>query len=228
MKKFLFLSIIATALSTPAMATTVNIGGTSMQFTPADSLIGTSGAFDESASPYNQIDPTTTAFKNIVTSDPGTYVYGHTSSTSAKINLGFSTNVFSHAGTDLAIYTIGNGYSFYLDVFDTNNTSMLSQKYDVNVSDATTSCLTGISPCMPVSVKAIDLGTSFNGRQIGKISIDIGNNYFKNYTQNGQMFTAYSNFALAGSVTPVPLPLPIILFSSGLALLGWVGHKKTA
>ncbi len=228
-KKFLFFSIVIASLSTPVEAAIINIGGTSVKFTAASKFIGTTGTFDESSAPYGNIDPSTLAFKNTITSDVGTYVYGH--SASATINVGFNTasNIQAHSGNDLAIYTISNGYNFNLQVLDTNGTEMLGSngtEYSVSTSNATTSCLSGFLTCHPVSVTAIDLPDSINGAKIGAININIGSNYNGTYTSGGITHTAYSNFALAGAITPVPLPLPLLLFSSGLIFLGWFGRRK--
>lgn len=229
-KKILFFSIVITSLSTSVEAAIISIGGTPVKFTAASKFIGTTGTFDESSSPYGNIDPLTSAFKSVVTSDVGTYVYGH--SASATINVGFNTtsNIHAHSGNDLVIYTIGNGYNFNLRVLDTGGTEMLGSNgkdYSVSKNNATSSCLSGYSPCVPISATAIDLPDSINGTKIGTISINIGSNYNGTYTSAGSTYTAYSNFALAGAITPVPLPLPLLLFSSGLIFLGWFGRKKT-
>ncbi len=229
-KKFLFFGIIIASLSTPVEAAIISIGGTPVKFTTASRFIGTTGMFDESSSPYGNIDPSTSLFKNTITSDVGTYVYGH--SASATINVGFNTtsNIQAHSGNDLVIYTIGNGYNFNLHVLDTGGTEMLGSNgrdYSVSTNNATSSCLSGYSPCVPISATAIDLPDSINGTKIGTISINIGSTYNRTYSSRGSTFTAYSNFSLAGAITPVPLPLPLFLFSSGLVLLGWFGRKKT-
>ncbi len=238
MKKQLFLSILLATLSTLTQATTVHVSA------KANQVLATNGTF-------GSFTTGTQAFNNRVTRDVGTYVGSNDAV--ASIDLGFdSTSVYSGNGADLVIFTVGNGYNFGLQVFDTNNNQILGSNgfnFSVPADGSSTAtdgipteqypngtplCLTnGSNSCIAaISATAVNLtndtGNSIaNNIEIGKIRVFIGSNY-NGQDANGN--TATPLFSLAGAlhITTVPLPLPIILFSSGLALLGWAGRKKTA
>lgn len=225
MRKLLFLIVSIIALSTPAQAETINIF--------ADELMPmstTSGIFKTSPTGAAL---TSTEVASIVTSDPGTFVLS--TDDTAYIDLGFSANnVITGAGADLVIYTVGNGYNFGLQVF--SGTSMISD-YLYNVpadGSSTAKDAAGKELCVKdssgncaaaLSNTSIDLLGIADNTEIDYIRLFIGTN------TSFKPGDAYPLFSLAGAVhttAVVPLPLPIILFSSGLALLGWIGRRKTA
>ena len=232
MKQLIILNIIIAALSTSVQAATITAY--------ANEFLGSDGSF--ALSPTGA-PITTEQLSTIVTGDIDTFVMSNDDG--ASFDLGFGSNTaITGAGADLVIFTIGNGYSFGMQVFGTNNSLLSSFAYSVPVPsasyDATARdingnplCVNATLPCPAViSATAIDIfDSSYNyiadDTEISFIRIFLGNDY--NGSVGGE--TAYPLFSLAGAVhsvpAAVPLPLPAILFSSGLLLLGWVGRRKT-
>lgn len=147
----------------------------------------------------------------------------------AFLDLAFSNNVVNGVGNDLILFFIGNTTTFSLEVFDKDDNSLFTNSYTIGApvssnnttisghGDAVRITTTGKWALIDdylLSAILIDLGESSEGTAIGKLHLDLEN----------------SNFSLAGGFhTPaavVPLPMSIILFGSGLSLLGWIGRKK--
>lgn len=229
MKQLLLLNIIIAVLSTPVQAATISV--------IANEVLATSGSFTTSptGTTLNLADLT-----SIATSDAGTFVMSNDGT--ASIDLGFgSTQVITGIGADLVIFTVGNGYNFGLQVFDKNDSMISNFLYNVPADGSSTAkdesgnnlCVNRNGVCAAaISATSIDVfGTNLaavdNDIEISMIRLFIGTN--KDFKSGD----AYPLFSLAGAVyTPsppsaVPLPLPALLFSSGLMLLGWVGRKKT-
>ncbi len=228
--KQLLLSIIITALSTTVHAASITV---------ADQFIGSNGSFITSptGSPLTQ-----TELANTVTSDAGLFVMSNDNT--AYIDLGFSSPVFTVANADLVIYTIGNDYNFKLQVFDSNQSMISNYLYNVLGDGSATLKDSNNNPlcayisadtCSPLSSTAINLFNNetspfaiADGTEISMIRLSFGSS--ADY-KSGTVDPRFSLAAAVYSSTPaavVPLPLPIILFSSGLVLLGWTGRKKKA
>jgi hypothetical protein len=235
MKQLLFLNIIIAVLSSPAQAVTVSAFG---EYRTSSAY----GSFSTSpgGTPISESDLAT-----IVSNDIDTFVMSNDAEASFELDFGSNT-VTTGAGADLVIFTIGNGYSFGMQVFGTGDADnpissyiysvpVPSASYDATVYDKNGDplCVNDTLPCPAViSGTAIDIfDSSFNyiadDTEIDFIRIFLGNDY--NGSVGGE--TAYPLFSLAGAVysdaVVVPLPLPAVLFSSGLLLLGWVGRRKT-
>jgi len=209
MKKLLLLNILLAALSTPASAASVKAIATD--------VINTWGDFSQT--------PGGTALSNgdigtIISSDPATAIYGFSSVDYSVIDLGFGdSTVVTGAGADLVIFSLwsGDNYTFGLQAFDKDDN--LISNYNYTVTSSTTSI-----DLFNDSAVALE-----NDIELGYIRLFIGGVY------NGNVggTTVYSNFSLVGAyhtqaqATVVPLPLPAVLFGSGLALLGWVGRRKS-
>ena len=225
MKQLLFLNLIIATLSTSVQAATISISAY------ADVFLGTNENATFSQSPGGT--PLELAeLETLVTSGIDTFVLSD--DTAARIDLGFGDNtVITGSGSDLVIFTVGNDYSFGLEVFGVGGILLSSQAYNVptptDLYDATLFdtlgnplCVNDADPCPAVlSGTAIDLLNIADNTEISYISVWIGSSY---NGSNGDT----PLFALAGAThTVVPLPLPAILFSSGLFLLGWVGRRKS-
>jgi len=218
MKKLLLLNILLAALSTPANAATVKAIATD--------VINTWGDFSQT--------PGGTALSNgdigtIISSDPATAIYGFSSVDYSVIDLGFGdSTVVTGTGADLVIFSLSSGYdySFGLEAYDINDNLLSSYNYSTAINSSVYS--PGI---LATSINLFDNSGVAVGDDIelGYIRLFIGGAY------NGNVggTSAYSNFSLVGAyhtqlqATVVPLPLPAVLFGSGLALLGWVGRRKS-
>jgi hypothetical protein len=214
MKKLLLLNIILAALSTPVNAATVKAIATD--------VITTWGSFSQT--------PAGTALSNgdigtIISSDPTTAIYGLSPVDYSVIDLGFGdSNVVTGTGADLVIFSLTSGfnYSFGLEAYDTENNLLSSYNYSTAIHSSIFS--PGI---LATSINLYDgYGSALaDDIELGYIRLFIGGAY------NGAGGTsAYSNISLVGAyhtqATVVPLPLPAVLFSSGLVLLGWMGRRK--
>lgn len=240
MKQLIFLKIALLILSTGAQAAIIDVGNIKNIYT-ADAPIKSSNSADcETTQTAANCDfeltfyagtyLSNTALNSTVTSDFSTSVKSPVKS-DAFIDLAFRNSMFGGDGNDLVLFFIGNSTSFGLDVFGKNTGLISTGIYDITTSDAvfnddgTWMCINSTDPkCIggyPLSAVFIDFGEAFNGVEIGKIHLTFGEGF------NGP---GSSNFSLAGgfhnTATVVPLPLPIVLFSSGLALLGWIGRRK--
>ena len=226
MKKLLLLNIIFIALSTSVQAATVKAFATDVQAT----YVG----FSDAAGSTTALSDA--EIQAIIASNPETAVYGNDPANYSVIDLGFgSDTVVTGSGVDLVVFSLWSGYdySFGLEAYSKEDGSRLSgYKYNVNNSSIFSECADG--SCPTVVTTSINLFDDYalelaDGLELGYIRLFIGGT-----TYNGLAgeTAAYSNFSLAGAfnVKPavVPLPLSVVLFGSGLALLGWTGRRKKA
>lgn len=246
MKQLLLLTIILAALSTSAQSATVSAYATDVLRTDG-SFSQTPGGTALSDNEIQQILVNNT----INTIIP---IYGDSPNDYSIIDLGFGDNtVVTGSGADLIVYSLWYGYeySFGLEVFnqafDLNSTPtpLSSYSYTVNNSRSTFSndCVDdGNDGCAYIASTLINLynndlstGTTWDDRELvdgielSYISLFIGGSLYDGDTAGGS--DAYSNFFLVGDyhsdAAAVPLPLSAVLFSSGLALLGWTGRRRT-
>ncbi len=185
---------------------------------------------------------------SVVTSNPASYLLSPFRN-SAYIDLGFNGfNLFNGDGNDLAVFIVGHSTSFKLDVFtDASINPFYSTVYNVAtpVFDNTQNIFTDTGDMVfdndgnwlcaggapgtcadgtSLSAAFFDLSNSISGdTAFSKIRITLGEDY------NGANGTR-PRFSMAGGFytqpTVVPLPLSVVLFSSGLALLGLAGRRK--
>jgi hypothetical protein len=189
---------------------------------------------------------------DIITSNPASYTLSPFRNT-AYIDLGFKGfDVYNGAGNDLVVFMVGNTTSFGLDVLDANGTVVNSGVYNVatptfasdgsnlDLGDTVVNnnghwlCVNGTDNFCTngaaLSAIFIDLEDSIAGDiALGGIRIFLGEKFNGINPDTGAPIRP--RFSLAGGfhteATVVPLPLSVILFSSGLALLGWTGRKRT-
>jgi len=189
---------------------------------------------------------------DVVTSNPATYTLSPFRGT-AHIDLGFNGfDIYNGAGNDLVVFIVGNTTSFGLDIFDKGGTLVNTGIYNVATptfdsdgsnldygdtvldSDGNWLCVNGIDNFCTngaaLSAIFIDLEDSIAGDvALGSIRLFLGEDYNGINPENGDPIRP--RLSLAGGfhteATVVPLPLSAVLFSSGLALLGWIGRRKT-
>lgn len=236
MKNFLLTSFILTLFTASAQATTISVG-TIDGINVANMLLGSSSSAscdsDKTSAncDFQNFDGTLLndiELANTVTSNAANYTYSSIAGNNASIDLGFNGfDIYNGAGDDLVIFIVGNGSSFGLDVFDTNGDTMSSGIYSVFDTDAVYDA-DGNWLCVGDSVNVCP-----NGYALSAIFVDFGETIAGDVAV-GRMELSLGNaaFSLAGGFytepTVVPLPLSVVLFSSGLALLGWTGRRKKA
>ena len=247
MKQLIFIHIALLILTTGAQAATIDVGD-------IKNIYVANGSIESSNSANCDGSPTATGCNFEQTFHAGTYLSNtelhalvttdfRTSvkspvNNSAFIDLTFTNTIVNGAGNDLVLFFIGNTTTFGLDTYDLDGGLIGSGNYTIatptfDTTEQTVSffgdtvrddagdwlCINSTdSLCTggyALSAIFIDFGKSLEGTAIGKLHLKLEN----------------SNFALAGgfhtTATVVPLPLSVVLFSSGLALLGWIGRRRT-
>ena len=228
MKQLLLLNIMLAALFAPAHAATIQAFATEVKATSGSSFSATAGG------PALSTDAEIQA---IIASDASAAIFGFSPKVYSVIDLGFGDTTVKTGsgvdteGADLVVVSLWNGsaYQFMLEAFDTTGNSLSLYTYDVKSSTPNALNSTG-AILDDVKTTSINLFNSNYGAatelddniEIGSIRLTIG---------GALNLDGNSNFSLVGAyytdATVVPLPLPAILFSSGLLLLGWVGRRKT-
>jgi len=223
MKKIIYiLTTLIVIASVEANAVSINPDGTVNGVIAADIMNGTSdGAFYDWSSPdlsaSSQRDPATS-----ITGDALFTTFAFSLDSSAYVDLGFSTSVYNGAGDDLAFFVTGNPSSMDFsavarDAFG-NSLSITNAISAYNVQWLGNLDVNG--QALAVSLVLIDLDNYgsdvFGTNALTSIQFNFGN--------------TLPGLSLAGGIhstaTVVPLPLPIVLFGSGLGLLGWIGRRK--
>ncbi len=163
------------------------------------------------------------------TSNVADYIISSSAGNNASFDLGFDGfNLYNGEGNDLVIFIVGNGSNFGLDILDTTGETFSSDSYNVT-TDNTVFDNSGNWLCAGGSDNLCT-----NGYPLSAVFIDFGDNIAGDIAL-GSLHISLNNaaFSLAGgfhtqpTIATIPLPLPAILFGSGLALLTWVGRKKT-
>ncbi len=246
------LTTLALALFTNAtQAAPISIGNIN-GINVANQLIGTSSSAACESTPtrencdFLKTGPTTplnnAGVASVVTSNPATYVLSPDRN-NTFLDLGFNGfDLYNGDGDDLVVFIVGHSTSFGLDVFDTNDNLVFSSIYDVATpvfgvdsgdtvfdNDGNWLCINGApGTCndgTSLSAAFFDFGDAIAGDMaLGSIRISLGEDF------NGADGTR-PRFSLAGGfyteAMVVPLPMPALLFSSGLFLLGWLGRKNS-
>ena len=220
------------ALFAPAHAATIQAFATQVN--------SIDGGFSDTAGDTSALS--TDEIQAIIASDASAAIFGTSTTDLSVIDLGFGDTIVKTGsggdsdGADLVVVSLWNdiNYEFRLEAFDTAGGSLSLYTYTVNSS--TPNALDGTGATLnDVKTTSIKLYNSNyaapteldDNIEIGSIRLTIGG--FLN--DDGGDLAGYSNFSLAGAYytdpVVVPLPLPAVLFSSGLLLLGWVGRRKT-
>lgn len=251
MKQLTLIHILLLSISTGAFAAPISVGNIDGVYVANEVLGYSNSAACESLQSQDNCyfltppaaSPTylnKAGLSAAVTSDAGNYVLNPYHN-SGYIDLGFDGyDVYNGVGNDLVVFIVGNSTTFGLDVYDINGAAVSEGiVYDVPANGSSTVfdndgnwlCVGGTDDkCTDgaaLSAIFIDLGDSIAGDvALGSIRVWLGEDY--NGTDG---LNTRPRFSLAGGfhteATVVPLPLPVVLFSSGLALLGWIGRRKT-
>ncbi len=154
---------------------------------------------------------------------PSTKLSGINPVGNSYVDLGFNGKIYNGDGDDLVLFFAGNGTSLstgivpYLFSLDIGADGSIEVSNSEVITDKSSDIYGG---AFYASYAVIDLDEYGFDRStpLGDIRIHLGDNSMPALAALG----AYHTTAV------VPLPLPIILFSSGLAFLGWIGRRKSA
>jgi hypothetical protein len=249
MKQLTLIQFILLFISTGALAAPISVGNIDDIYVANEVLGYSNSAACESSQTKDNcyfLTPNPTTYLNkaglsaAVTSDAANYVLNPYHA-SGYIDLGFNGyDIYNGDGNDLVVFIVGNSTTFGLDIYDINGAAVSEGAvYDVPANGSSTVfdtdgkwlCVSGLDGSCTngaaLSAIFIDLEDSIAGDvALGSIRIWLGEDY--NGTDD---LKTRPRFSLAGGFhtepTVVPLPLPVVLFSSGLALLGWIGRRKT-
>jgi len=236
MKKFILTGFVVTLFAASAQAATISVGninGINVANTLLSSSNSAACATDKTTANCDFQNYAGTLLNDIelagtVTSNPANYVYSSVPGNNASLELGFNGfDIYNGAGNDLVIFIVGNGSPFEINVFDKSGATMSSGIFSVTTDNTVFDnsgnwlCVGGSdSLCTggyPLSAVFVDFGSGVAGdAAVGSIQLSLGNAAF---SMAGGFYT---------EPTVVPLPLSVVLFGSGLALLGWTGRRKKA
>lgn len=160
--------------------------------------------------------------------DASTTTWVMSTDADAYIDLTFETGVYNGDNTDISIFFIGGGSTGHtVDVAINGHINPAETRtYTIfsNSDTYTNSCMPdGTGQCgitsTPILVMDIDLAdfTFLGNNPIVDLRLGVG---------NASAVPSLVGGYYLESTAVVPLPLPVILFSSGLALLGFVGRRK--
>jgi len=149
----------------------------------------------------------------------------------AYLDLRFATDIYNGDGADLVLFFAGTGTKFKtatpgVFVFERFQFSLdvgadgILEGDAFGVTTSETSDIYGGNFFASYAMIDLDNFVGFDKTTpLGDIRIYLG---------DGSMPALAAVGAYHTQTAVVPLPLPIILFSSGLALLGWIGRRKAA
>jgi len=170
-----------------------------------------------------------------------------TGPSNAYIDLTFSSPIYNGVGADLVLFFAGNATTFQDGSFQHFSFSIGSpggeivQSAPLGVTSSTSyydnngqinNALSGITATNITQQQKLDLNLAFFA-SYAYIDLDTLGYNQQTALDTVRIYLGHSSMpALAGAgtihVSPVPLPLSMVLFSSGLALLSFFGRKKNA
>ena len=164
---------------------------------------------------------------DLTDADVSSYVFS--SKSTAWVDLGFSGssyNVYNGDGDDLVVYLAGNAFSIDLQI------NGITNRYDVTTNDAVRS-LSDSSMFYTIPPNGIALSAIFvelsdfnmdTETALTSMRLTLGSDLGSSAAAYGPGLSLVGGFH--NEPTVVPLPLPIVLFASGLGLLGVVARKN--
>jgi hypothetical protein len=154
----------------------------------------------------------------------------------AYLDLRFANNIFNGDGADLVLFFAGTGTKFNTAtpgefVFEPFQFSLDVGADGILESDAFGATTFGVTTSETSDIYGGKFFASYAMIDLDNIAgfdktTPLGD--IRIYLGDGSMPALAAVGAYHTQTAVVPLPLPIILFSSGLALLGWIGRRKAA
>lgn len=222
------LSILCTLLlanmATQASAATVaGIEGVSL-LSSGDSVTGTNNFLNYTSANSADIISGAQLQADLTDTDYSTYVLSTASTAYVDVTLN-SSSFYNGEGNDLVFFFVGN--------VDSSNNVVIN--FDLSINGITNNYLPQITPVetsvsdsygtytlTAASINLDDFGLDYAAQDsLTSLRVLLGTSNSANYPA----LSMIGGFHTSPMV--VPLPLPIILFTSGLGMLGWFGRRKS-
>jgi hypothetical protein len=218
-------AIIVTTLATQAEGSTIaGIDGLTL-LSASDSVSGTSNFLNYASASSADTITQATLHSNLTDSELGTYVLSIESVAYIDVEL-TSTSLFNGAGNDLAFFFAGK--------VDSNDNSVID--FSLSINGVTNRYGTEVTP------ELVNITDQWGTARLTAALIDL-DDFGLGYASTTALedfrillgsddalsrpaLTMAGGFHTSASPVVVPLPLPIILFASGLGMLGLFARKK--
>ena len=217
--------VLATFTTTQASAVSMaGIDGLTL-LAPGDSVKGTGDFLNYSSSLETNVISPTQLHDDLTDSDYATYILSL--NPTAYIDVAFnSTSLYNGVGNDLAFFFVGN--------IDSNENVVIN--FDLNINNTTHKYTPEITPTRTIVTDSFgaytltaalidldDFGLDYASQTaLTNMRILLGTNNSANYPALSMIGGFHT------SPVVIPLPLPIVLFASGLGVLGWFGRRNRA